>query len=58
MEVVDSILLSQLIIDFEAGLEEIFEQFEFFRFPVEREHRCRKSFWQFGNSVDIFMEIC
>ena len=42
MEVVDSVLLRQLIMDFETRLEQVFKQLELFRFPVERGHRCRK----------------
>ena len=42
MEVIDSVLLSQLIMNFETRLLEIFKQLEVFRFPVERGHRCRK----------------
>ena len=42
MEVVDSVIFSQLIMDFEARLEKIFKQLEVFRFPVERGHRCRE----------------
>ena len=58
MEVVDSVLFSQLIMDFEARLEKIFKQLELFRFFVERGHRCRKRLWQFGKSPNIVMEIC
>ena len=42
MEVIDSVLFSQLIMDFEGRLKEIFKQLELFRFPVERGHRCRE----------------
>ena len=42
MEVVDSVLFSQLIKNFEARLENIFKQFELSRFAVERGHRCRR----------------
>ena len=58
MEVVDSVVVSQLIMDFEARLEKIFNQLELLRFSVERGHRCRERLWQIGNSADILMEIC
>ena len=58
MEVVNSLLLSQLIMNFETRLEQIFKQLELFRFPVERGHRCRKRLWQFGNSVNVVVETC
>ena len=57
MEVVDSVLFSELMMDFEARLEKIFKQLELFRFPVERWHRCPEGLWQFGNSVNIVMEV-
>ena len=57
MEVVISVLLSQLIMIFQTRLEQILKQLEIFRFPVERWHRCRKRLWQFGNSVDVVVEI-
>ena len=47
MEVVDSALFSQLVMNFEAGLEKIFKQLELFRFPVKRGKRCREWLWQF-----------
>ena len=40
MEVVDSVLLGQLIMEFETRLEQVFKQLELFSFPVERGHRC------------------
>ena len=40
MEVVDSVLFSPLIMDFEARLKKIMKQLELFRFPVERGQRC------------------
>ena len=58
MEVINSDLLSQLIMIFETRLEQIFQQLELFRFPVERGHRCRKPLWQFGNSVNAVVKIC
>ena len=42
MELVDSVLFSQLIMNFETRLEKVFKQLELFRSPVERGHRCRK----------------
>ena len=42
MEVVDSVLLGQLIMDFEARLEQIFKQLELLRLAFKRWHRCRK----------------
>ena len=42
MEVVDSVLFSQLIMDSEARLQKIFKQLELFGLPVERGHRCRE----------------
>ena len=58
MEVIDSVLFSQSSMDFESFLEKIFKQLEPFRFPVKRGHRCRDRLWQFGNSVNVVMEIC
>ena len=58
MGVVDSVLFSQLIINFKACLEKIFKQLELFRSLVERGHRCRQRLWQFGISFNIVMEIC
>ena len=57
MEVVDSVILSQLIKNFEARLGKIFKQLKLLRFPVECGHRCLERLWQFGNSVDNIMEI-
>ena len=42
MELVDSVLLGQLIMNFETRLEQVFKQLELFRFPVERGHRFPK----------------
>ena len=42
MEVIDSVLFSQVIMKFETRLEEIFKQLQLFKFAVERGHRCRK----------------
>ena len=42
MEVVDSVIFSQLIMNFEARLEKIFEQLKLLRFPVELSHRRRQ----------------
>ena len=58
MEVVDSVLFSQLIMNFEAVWKKVFKRLELFRFPVERGHRCRERLWKFGNSVDIIMKLC
>ena len=58
MEVVNSVLLCQLILNFETRLEQIFKQLELFRFPVKRRHRCRKRLWQFGNPINVVMKFC
>ena len=58
MEVANSVLLSQLIMNFETRLEQIFKQLKLFRLPVERGHRCRKRLCQFRNSVNVVVEIC
>ena len=58
MEEDDSVLLSQWLMDFEAGLEKTFKQLQLFRFLVERRHCCRERLRQFGNSVNIVMEVC
>ena len=58
MEVIKSVLLGQLIMNFETCLEQILKQLELFRFPVKRWLRCCKRFWEFGNSINIVMEIC
>ena len=58
MEVVNSVLYSQLNMNFETRLEQIFKQLELFRFPVERGHRCRERLLQFGNSVNVVVETC
>ena len=42
LEVIEIVLLSQLIRNFETVLEEIFKQLEVFRFPVGLGHRCVK----------------
>ena len=42
MEVVNSVLLCQPIVDFETRMEQIFKQPELFRFPIKRWHRCRQ----------------
>ena len=56
MEVIDSVIFSQLIMVFEARLEKIFKQLELISSPVKCWQRCGKQFWQLGNSVDIVME--
>ena len=43
--------------NFEARLEKIFKQLKLLRFHVERGHRIREGFWQFGKSVDIVKEF-
>ena len=40
MEVIDSVIFGQLIIDFETRLEEVFKELKFLRFPVKYGHRC------------------
>ena len=57
MEVVDSVIFSQLIMSFETRLEQIFKPLKLLRFPVERGNRCRERLWQIGSSVDIDMEL-
>ena len=42
MEVSDSVILSHLIVNFEARLEKVLKQLKFRRFPVKRGHRCGK----------------
>ena len=44
--------------DFEARFEKIFKQSELFSFLVERMLVCRERLWLFGNSVNIFLEVC
>ena len=56
MEVVDSVIFSQLNANFETRLEKIFKQLNLLRFPVERGHRCRELLWQFEKSVVIVMQ--
>ena len=58
MEVVDSVIFSQLILNFEARLKKIFKQLKLLRFLVKRGHRCAKWLWQLGNSVDVTMKVC
>ena len=58
MAVVDSVTITQLFMYFEAQLEKIFKQLELLRFFVKCWPCCGERFWQFGNSVDIVMEIC
>ena len=58
MEVVYSVILSQLIVSFEACFEKIFKQLKLFRFSVERGHWCSGRLWQFGKIVDIIMNVC
>ena len=58
MEVVDSVIFSQLIVNFEACLDEIIKQLKLFEFPGKRAHLCRERFWQSGNFVEIVMKIC
>ena len=58
VEVVDSVIFSQLVMNFEARLEKLLKQPKLLRFPVERRHRCRGRPWQFRIAVDIVMEIC
>ena len=54
VEVVDSLIFSQLIMNFEARLE---KQLILLRFAVKRGHRSGERFSHLGNSVDIFMKI-
>ena len=58
MEVIDSVILRQLNMKFEANLEKIFRQLELFRFSNKRGHRCGEWLWQFGNSDDNIMKVC
>ena len=58
MELFNSVLLSELIMNFETRLEQIFKQLELFRLPVERGHRCRQRLSQFGNPVYVVVESC
>ena len=58
MEVVDSVLFSQLNMDFEARSKKIFKPLQLFKFPVELGHHCQEWLWQFGSFVNIVMEIC
>ena len=53
MEVIDSVLFSQLIMDFEACLEKIVKQLQLVGFPIERRHHCLERFSQLGSSVDL-----
>ena len=43
--------------DFDNGLEQIFKQFKFFRFPAEDWLWCSDEFRQFWSSVDVSVEI-
>ena len=57
MELSHFVNFSQMNMNFGARLEKSFKQFKLLRFSVERGHRCRERFWQFGNFVDIVMEV-
>ena len=54
----NSVIFSQLFVKFESHLEKIIKEFKHFRFPAKLGHRYGEQIWQFGNSVDIVMEIC
>ena len=57
MEVVDSVIFSQLIVQFKARLEKITKDIKRLRFSVKCWHRYWKRLWQLGNAVDIVMKI-
>ena len=56
MEVTDSVIFGQLIVNFEARLEKLFKQLKFLRFPVKREHRCSEGFRHFRDFTDVVVE--
>ena len=58
VEVVDSVIFSQLIVNFEVHLEKVLKQLTLLRFPVKRGHRCGGRFWQFGSSFGILTKVC
>ena len=58
MEVVDSVIFSQLIVNFEARLEKITKYIKHLRFRVKCWHSYGERLWQLGNSVDIVMKTC
>ena len=58
MEVVHSVIFSQLNMKFEARLEKILKQLKLLRFPVKRGHRCAEWLWQYANSVGVVMKVC
>ena len=58
MEVIDSVIFSRLIVNFEAVLEKISKQLEHLKFSVKWWHLSGERFWQFGKFVDIVKDIC
>ena len=57
MEVLESVIFSQLFLNYEARLEKVLKQLKFRRLPVKRGHCCGERFWQFGDYVDNVMEF-
>ena len=57
-EVVNSVIFSQLVLNFEPLLEKVFDQFILLRFPVKRWHRCVEQLWQIGKSIKSVLRIC
>ena len=58
VEVIDSVIFSQLVVDFEACLEKIINQLRLLLFPVKRGHCSGKWLWQLGNSVNVASKVC
>ena len=46
VEIVDSVIFSELTMYFEARMETIFKQLNLLGFPVKSWHRCRERFWR------------
>ena len=57
MEVIDSVIFGQLIVDIETCLKEVFKELKFLSFPVKCGQRCCLWLWQFGSSVDIIVKV-
>ena len=53
----DFVILSQLVINIQACMKDIFKHFKLLRFPVKCGHSCDEWHWQLKTLIDVVFEI-
>ena len=58
VDVIDSFILSQRVVDFEAPLEKVFKRLKHLRVPAKRGYPSVKRSWHWGKPVEFGVKDC